>query len=269
MSERQREIALLVERYGARPCEAAMADAAHPYATATLSQEVGAAVTAAPAEGAAEASHSPGVKFKGEQVSLEQAIARAERRFIDTFSELSAEQTKVQAEYNALVQPRVDSAGFLFCTGEVGMCLRRIKTRFLREFARSFYHAIFGRFPYPTILSPFWSSARPLLHAIERAKVDGIENVLFVGHHSGIARRIRMPGSNAWVSVHEVLSAPFQNAMLEQPPIDLCVMDLDSRKSRSIWRDSRCNQAVSPAGRQNHRLPYELGRIASSLRSTS
>ena len=229
ISEKQHEIALLMERYGARGCEPAMRDAAHPYATATLSQEVRAAVNAASAEGTAEASHSPIAKFQGEQASLQQAIARAERRFIDTLSELSAEQMKVQAEYNALVQPRVDSAGIPVLHWRTGNVLPAASTtHFIREFARSFYQAVFGRFPYSTILSPFWSSARPLLHAIERAKVDGIANVLFVGDHSGIARRMRLPGDNAWVSVGEVLSEPFQHAMTEQHPIDLCVMDLDA-----------------------------------------
>ena len=42
-------------------------------------------------------------------MSLQQAIARVERRYVDTLSELSMEQIRVQAEYNALVQPRVDS----------------------------------------------------------------------------------------------------------------------------------------------------------------
>ena len=38
---------------------------------------------------------------------------------------------------------------------------------------------------------------------------------------------MKLPGRNAWVSADEVLSEPFQHAMTEQHPIDLCVMDLD------------------------------------------
>jgi hypothetical protein len=78
-----------------------------------------------------------------------------------------------------------------------------------------------------TILNPSWSSARPLLRAIRKAAADGAEHVLLLTHNSENGSKIAVTGSKSVLSLSDIRSVHFDHVLNQQPPIDLCVMDLD------------------------------------------
>jgi lysophospholipase L1-like esterase len=139
---------------------------------------------------------------------------------------------KLRSEYNALLQPRVKTAGIPVVRRRLGPEPQPAPTgRLLGRIVRPYYYKIFGRWPRVTMLNPFWAPLQPLLRIIDRATADGAEDVLFVGDRSGIAHRISdLPGTYAWVSVAGVTSGLFHKALDARSQFDLCVVDLEAEE---------------------------------------
>jgi Carbohydrate esterase, sialic acid-specific acetylesterase len=163
---------------------------------------------------------------------MRQAIASVEQHYLDHVCALEVEHDRVRSEYNALIRPRVKTAGIPVVRRRLGPVPQPAAAgRLLGRIVQPYYYKMFGRWPRVTMLNPFWAPLQPLLRVIDKAKADGAEDVLFVGDRSGIAHRITdLPGAYAWVSVAGVTSGLLHKALDARPHFDLCVVDLEAEE---------------------------------------
>jgi hypothetical protein len=173
---------------------------------------------------------------KRKKALMRQAIASVEQSYLDHVCALEVEHDRLRSEYNALIQPRVKTAGIPVVRRRLGPVPEPAPAgRLLGRIVRPYYYKIFGRWPRVTMLNPFWVPLQPLLRVIDKAKANGAEDVLFVGDRSGIAHRVSdLPGTYAWVSVAEVTSGLFHKALDARPQFDLCVVDLEAEELRQF-----------------------------------
>jgi hypothetical protein len=156
------------------------------------------------------------------------ARVAADERYHDLVGPLEAEQDRLQNAYDALLRPRVKSAGpvvqFIAGTQEP-RTPRRNRVGALIWFL---YYRLFGRWPRVTMINPSWAAVRPLLQAIATAKAEGARDAMIVSDDLRIARELAdLPGTVACITKAGFSSGQFRFYIEPRPQFDLFLVDLN------------------------------------------
>ncbi len=96
-----------------------------------------------------------------------------------------------------------------------------------RGLARAVYYRVFGRWPYVSVLNPFWSCAQPLLAAIEAARAGGARNALLAVDKPGaFVGQLGLPGKIAHLLPVGLEAELLHKALEPRKQFDLCIVQL-------------------------------------------
>jgi hypothetical protein len=146
----------------------------------------------------------------------------------DLISAAEAEHRSLQAAYDALLLPRVTSAGPVVQWGIPTQAPSARLGNPIRRLAPFLYNTVFGRWPRVTTRSPLWAATQPLLRAIEAAKARGPKDALIVSDCALLAREFAgSSGKVTRVTKAGFLAGQFKSQIEPREQFDLFVVDLN------------------------------------------
>jgi hypothetical protein len=150
-------------------------------------------------------------------------------RLVQLNMEFESAREQLQSQYDRLVKKRVGSATIPHVVIRHGPQTSdaRVGDNLLVRLARRIYHACYGKVPRVQPLHPYWAALRYLVALVDAAAETGAANVLVIGS-GGVADRVadHLPGTHAYVSLHEVLQGNLGKAFNQPLKFDLCICTL-------------------------------------------